>query len=78
MAVKYSCDKCGSLFETKGQMSFIRFTPPEGHNLYIHSFAGFERDLCVGPIDNMLCDKCASEFLTSYTGKPVDARKMVD
>ena len=76
MAVKYACDKCGTIYDTEAKLGHIWFRPPEGHNLYTHEYE-CGKEICkrVDGFDHILCDKCASDFLSQYIGKPVDANK---
>lgn len=70
MAIKYTCDKCGKLFDDDLEMSCLQYHHPR-HNNKLRIFIYGEEQKEVEDFAHTLCDKCASEFLTNYIGKPV-------
>lgn len=78
MAIKFTCDKCGKLFDDSLEMSCLQYHKPRHNNklrIIAHVYSdGVEETREVEDMAHTLCNRCASEFLSHYLKMPVDDR----
>ena len=76
MAIKYTCDQCGKMFDKKEEVSEFHFFPSNDIPLFVHYFdCGSEKCKEISNIVHILCGKCASELMAHYLNRPVDTNR---